>query len=388
MSACKKDNNKERAPEITQIRAISPDPNDSVLSMAGPGQTIVIQGNYLSSAMEVYFNGYPAPFNSAIITETDLVITVPGDMPFALLDPAKLNTIRVITRYGEITYSFPIVPPPPSVEWVSSEFALTGDRVTINGLYFFFIDKVTFPGNIEVTTDIVTNDAGTMLEVTVPPGVTKGPISVTGVFGTGTSYFSFRDDNTSDVISNFDNSLSALNNWANATITDDAVAYPNNTGKYARFKFENIGSGNGVWWEGGRSLNFEVSSFEWVPVANLNDPPANWAVKFEVNTKIPWKGGVLIVDKDYGWNFQGRYAPWSTAAGGEYVSNGWKTAVIPLSNFRKDLGSGAGITSLGELVGGSGTGAMNIYFVNNHSGATAIDAVDIAIDNIRVVRLR
>jgi len=101
---------------------------------------------------------------------------------------------------------------------------------------------------------------------------------------------------------------------------------------------------------------------------------------------VPWKGGILLVDRNYGWTYQARYAPW--ASGAEYKSNGWKTVVLPLSVFRKDKGVGDPISKLSDFIAADGSGGLNLFFVNDQTGATAVDAVDFAIDNIRVVRLR
>jgi hypothetical protein len=245
---------------------------------------------------------------------------------------------------------------------------------------------VTFPGNVDVTTNIVTNASGTTMEVTVPAGVsaTGGPLTVTNRYGVGTSFLRFNDLNTG-VLCNFDN-INTINNWAGVTISNDATAFPNNTGTYARMTYTGVAAGDGAWWQGGRSINIETAG-QWVPVANLVDPPANWAFKFEINTKVPWKGGMMLIDKDYSFNYQARYEPWA-AAGGEYKSEGWKTVVIPLSNFKQSSGTGAGFTSLSTFLGTSGMGGFNIFFVNNGAGATAIPLFDVAVDNMRVARIK
>jgi hypothetical protein len=266
---------------------------------------------------------------------------------------------------------------------MTNEMAVAGERVTLYGANFFFVDKVIFPANIDVTTNIITNPAGTILQVTVPPGVTPGPIKVTNRYGTGTTFWSFNDVNTG-VICNFDN-INTINNWAGVTISNDGTVFPNNKGNYARMKYDNIAAGDAAWWQGGRSINIEVSSL-WVPTANLSDPPANWAVKFEINTKLPWKTGRILVDKDYSFNFQSRYEPWASA-GGEFKSEGWKTVVLPLSTFKKNAGTGAGFTNIADFLP-SGTGGFNIFFVNDGTGAATIPAFDVAIDNIRVTRIR
>lgn len=381
ISGCKK-NNDERPPVIERIRALSPAPNDSILSKAGPGQIVVIQGQYLATTRAIYFNGYPAPFNSALFSDENLPVTIPADMPFASLDVAKLNTITVVTAFGETTFKFPIVPPPPAITSMSNEMAIAGDHVTIYGNNFFFVEKVIFPGNIEVTSDLVTNASGTTLDLTIPTGITEGgPIQVINRYGTGTSFLLF-NDLTTGVLCNFDN-VSTLNNWAGAMITNDASEFQGSRGNYARLTYSDIVAGDGTWWCCGRSLNIEVP-MQWVPTANLNDPPENWAFKFEINTKVPWKEGTILLDKDYGWNFMGRVEPWNT--GSEYKSDGWKTIVVPLSNFKKSNGTGTPPANLTSFLGASGKGGFNLYFVNN--GTTAVTAFDAALDNFRVARIK
>src|SRR5690348_3960257 len=91
-TSCNKEDSGAK-PTIKQLRAITPAPNDSVLTKAGPGQTVVIQGENLATTMQIYFNGYPAPFNSALFSDNNLAVTIPADMPFASLDQSKLNTV-------------------------------------------------------------------------------------------------------------------------------------------------------------------------------------------------------------------------------------------------------------------------------------------------------
>ncbi|MFI5188199.1 MAG: glycan-binding surface protein [Chitinophagales bacterium] len=381
MNGCKKNNN-ENPPVIEKLRAISPTPNDSTLTMAGPGQTVVIQGRNLATTKEIFFNGYPAPFNSALFSDQNVTVAIPADMPFASLDQSKLNTIRIVTAFGETIFNFPIVPPPPVISSMTNEMAVAGDNVTLYGNNFFFIDKVIFPGNVEVNSDIITNDAGTSLNLTVPSGITQGgPIQVVNRYGTGTSFLLFNDV-TTGVLCNFDN-VNTLNNWASATITNDPTDFPGNNNNYARLTYANIPAGDWTWWCCGRSLNDETA-LPWVPAANLSDPSANWALKFEVNTKVPWKNGSIILDKDYSWNYVGKFAPWNT--GSDYNSNGWKTIVIPLSEFKNSNGTGSAASSLTALLGSNGTGGFNLYFINDDT--KPVVSFDAAFDNFRVARIK
>jgi hypothetical protein len=124
-----------------------------------------------------------------------------------------------------------------------------------------------------------------------------------------------------------------------------------------------------------------------VPVSNLGESPANFALKFEINTKVPWKNGTILLDKDYGFNYMGRYEGWKTGSGSaDYNSAGWKTIVFPLSNFKQSNGTGNPLPNLTALVGSNGAGGFNLYFVNN--GTDQVVSFDAAIDNFRVVRIK
>jgi Surface glycan-binding protein B xyloglucan binding domain/IPT/TIG domain len=387
IASCKKDSN-TGVPVITRLRAVSPAPNDSVLTKAGPGQTVVIQGSNLGSTLQVYFNGYPSPFNSALLADDNIVVTIPADMPFASLDQAQLNKVKVVTTNGEVTFEFPIVPPPPVVSAASNEYAMAGDHLILTGNNFFFVDKVIFPGNIEVATNIVTNATGTSLEVTVPAGITAaGPLKVKNRYGLGTSLLLFNDFVTG-VLCNFDN-INTLNNWAGASIkTAAATEFPGNTGGYANLKYGSIPANDFVWYGGGRSLNVEIKG-PWVPVANISDPLDNYAVKFEVNAKSAWKGGSLFIVRDYTWDFLARYEPW--IGNPEFKTNGWQTVVIPLSMFKSKAngqdGTGSPAASITALLGGgSGMAGINIFVINAQNAV--LPSFDIAVDNFRVAKIK
>jgi hypothetical protein len=381
--ACKKEN--KQAPQIRQIRAIAPAPNDSVLTKAGPGQIIVIQGANLATTSQIFFNGYPASFNSALLSDENLVVTVPADMPFASLPQDKLNTIRIVTNYGELIYQFPIVPPPPVIVAMTNEYARAGEKVILAGNNLFYIDKVIFPGAVQVTS-VATNASGTLLELTVPAGISQsGPLQVMNRYGSTTSLLLY-NDTTTGMLCNFDN-VNTLNNWANATVTSNSTDFPGNKGTYVRFKFTDIPAKDFVWYGGGRSINCEVS-LPWVPVANLNQPLDNYALKFELNTKVPWTGGSLFIVKDYSWTYLARLEPWTTSA--NFNTNGWKTVVVPLDQFKtkannKD-GTGSPASSLTTMLGGSGAGGVNMFVINDSESVLA--AIDIAIDNIRVIKIK
>jgi hypothetical protein len=384
--ACKKSTS-EAAPVITGLRASSPAPYDSSLTMAGPGQVVVIQGSGLAAAKQILFNGYSATFNSALFANNTIIVQIPANMPFASLDPKQLNTVKVITPYGQAVYTFPIIPSAATITGMSNENALAGDRVTIYGSSFFFVEKVVFPGGIEVTTNLSANNTGNELQVTVPAGITKsGPIMVKTIYGSTTSILLFNDLVTgvlhnSDNVSNF--------SWGCDVVSDPSL-FPGGHGTYNRMTFSGVNGGDGAWWSGGRSLN--TNGAQWVPSANLADPLASYALKFEIYLKQPWSAGKFFIVKDYNWTCLALYSPWLNADGSTtaYTTNGWRTVTIPLTEFRtkKDNNDGTGDSapSLKTLVGDNGAGGLDIMFINN--GTAAVENFDAAIDNVRIVKIQ
>jgi hypothetical protein len=384
--ACKK--NSSEAPVITGIRASAPAPNDTTLTKADPGQVVVIQGAHLANATQILINGYAIPFNPALFADNSIIVQIPADMPFGQLNADELNTVKVVTPDGVATYSIPIAPAAATITGMSNENAMAGDRVTIYGNSFFLVKKVVFPGGKEATTNLVANDVGTQLQVTVPAGITAGgPITMETTYGTATSVFLFNDlvqgvIHNSDNVSNFD--------WGCDVVTDPTL-FPAGHGVYNRMNVSNVGAGDAGWWNSGRSLN--TKSVQLMPAANLNDPVSNYALKFEINLKTTWSAGKLFILKDYNWTYVALYSPWLNADGSvaPFTTTGWYTVSIPLTTFKTkgangNDGMGSSAASLNALLGNNGTGGLNFFFINN--GTTMIEKFDMAIDNIRIVKIR
>ena len=381
-AACKKNNN-ENAPSISRVRANLPAPNDSSLSKAGPGEWVVIEGSGFSTTNAVFFNGWPAQFNATLFSDNSMVVLIPADMPFASLEQSKLNTIQVITQFGQTTYTFPIEPPPPIITAMSNEMAFADETVTITGNNFFFIDKVVFPDNKEATTGIVTNESGTTLTVKVPAGITgSGPIKVINRYGADTSVLLFNDMVTG-MLNNYDN----VNNFEwGAGSSSSSADYPGNHGTYGVMAAAGISGGDFGWWNGSRSIN--IKSATWLSSSELTKPVDNYALKFEISVKKPWSAGSIFIVKDYNWTYLARYEPW-VGTGGSFSVNGWQTVTIPLSSFKTKAngadGTGSAPSSLSVLLG-SGAGNTNLMFVN--TGTTTVQDFEAAIDNIRVVKIK
>lgn len=377
--SCKKDNT-AAAPSIRQLRAISPKPNDSTLSAALPGQIVVIQGANLATTTQIWFDGFAAAVNTALYSDTTLVVTVPA-IAWDSVPAGKLNTVTVVTAGGSATYKFVITPPTPSITYVSNEMAQAGQTIVITGANFYGITKVTFPGNIAAAS--FTRNSVTQVTATVPAGITTGgTLSVTGTYGTGVSVLLF-DDFTTGMLTTFDDGNFS---WGCST-TNDATLCPNNNGTYSRIAVSGVGAGDFAWYDGVRSMN--TNGVTWIASAHMADAVGSYALKFEMYLRKPWGGSSFYITKDYSWTYLARYEPWKTSGTGTYTTSGWTTVVIPLTTFKTKAGSldgtGASVATLAALVGG-GSGVLNFMFIN--SDATAAPAFDGAFDNFRIVKIQ
>src|SRR5215217_6747692 len=77
MSACKK-NNIAQNPLITRVVNYAASPKDTVVHTVAAGQWVVVQGSNLGGVSQVTFNGAPATINSALCTDSNIVIQIPS----------------------------------------------------------------------------------------------------------------------------------------------------------------------------------------------------------------------------------------------------------------------------------------------------------------------
>ncbi|GGI24467.1 hypothetical protein GCM10008119_12800 [Pedobacter mendelii] len=387
-TACKKTNN-EQPPVITKLRAITPAPNDSTLTKVGSGQNVVIQGSNLKTVSAVYFSGFPATFNSALVGDDNFVVTVPSIL-FSSIPKGQENTIRLVTKFGETSFTFPISPPPPVVSSVSNEYTLPGQTITLYGQYLYLITNITFPGGADGT-NIVSKSDGTSCTVTVPSSATSGDIIVK-TQGGSTAYSSYNDKVTG-MLCNFDD----INSYSyGASVISDQTLYPGATGKYARMFTGAISAFNYAWYDPNRSIN--LNDVQWVPQANLADPVSSYVLKFEISVKEPWGGGGLMIRRSEGsWLYLARYEPWKAIAPVPFKSDTWYTVTIPLTQFKTKTsngeGTGTSAPTLNDLiktattVNNTGKGPLVFMYIND-TATPVTTKFDVAIDNIRIVRAR
>ncbi|MFB6456591.1 glycan-binding surface protein [Chitinophaga sp. Hz27] len=392
LASCKKDNDVSGPPVIDKITLLDSAKTDSAFVKALPGTLLLVTGKNLSGLTSVKFNGMDAYFNPAYNTNTHLIITIPGNAPTEATVPNVTNIITFTTNHGATTYSFVVDVPPPAISSVSNENALAGDSVYIYGSSLYLIEKIVLPGNRTIT-DVVTTPAGTYVGFVMPDlGNDTGRLVLYGKLGTAMSDGPLNDHQSGDVISNLTNDGEAgeqpVFNWAwwGANRSNDASMFPGTRGYYLQSVFGGLSANDPAWWNGGRSGNFNAVNV--LPAAARTQPAANYALKFEVNTKEPWKAGVNVLR--LGDNFAFRYLPYTNASDKVFdTQNEWRTVTVPLSSFKKAdngvEGTGANAVTVSDVLDAAGTVTFTYHIITE---ADPVDAYNTAYDNFRIVKIK
>ncbi|WP_439558438.1 glycan-binding surface protein [Dyadobacter sp.] len=318
------------APVISNVRLLDPTKADSSLSAAEPGSLIVIQGQNLGSVLKVYFNDFEATFNSALGSNSNIVIAIPAEAPTKATDARVSSKIRVVTNGGEATYDFVLTAPSPVISGMYLEFIKLGGNIMIGGEYFYNIKSV----KVGDTNLQIVNSTVNSITAKMPATALSGIVTVEGEFGTAKTNFKVNDIEGNMI--NFDIPATSWGSevcWGAAPIipaTDPGAI----SGKYSRIKGTKLPATgyNDAW-------VFSTCSFDFKLPAG---PASERQFKFEHNIAEPWKAGkydiTITADKsEYTFSFQ----PWNSTAYAAtgYQTNGWRTAVIELSEFKNAGGN-------------------------------------------------
>jgi len=369
-------------PVITDVRVVSKP--DTSITAIGAGSLIVIEGSNFTGVKLVLFNDFAAAFNPNYVTDKTIIVTIPEDAPTEVTDPNAPNQIKVVAEGGTATFDFALLPPPPQI-LVLNEFTKPGEEMVLYGTNIFLVEKVILPGNIEVT-DFTVNEEGTILTFTLPANATEpGPIQLK------TKYTTVESPAINDVtgmLVNFDD-IGSLE-WGTGESADES-AFPGARGDFALMAFGTIPADNWSWWEWGRSINLPGSTV-WMPQERLSEPLDDYAVKFEMFVKTPWRHGTLLVLKNYNWAYVARLAPWRNTPQKVFETDRWVTVTIPLSMFKTKAnnidGSGEPAPSMEALLG-DGKGNFNLFYVNDRAYSDGPqEGFSTGIDNIRVVKIQ
>ena len=370
-------------PTVDYIRITDPEKSDSLVVSAAINRTISLIGNNLTSIEELWFNDKQAYLNTSFMTSNSLIVSIPNLIPGVVSD-------KIYMRAGKdtLTYDFKVIVPPPVPQAMLCEFVADGEEAIIKGSYL--IDdpnvplEVIFPGGLAGEV-ISVSDSFDEVVVKVPSGAGIGPISVKSIYGSTRSSFFFRDDR--NYILDWD-TLNADGGWRPGIIDDSSPS--GISGNYVRLNGDMVGAAGGGW--NGDELSFNL----WNSSNGRSEEPFysgdldSAVLKFECYVVENWSAAALqmiftpfsvsgtntyITD---GVTPRGLWNPW--AAPGSYITEGWTTVTVPMSEFKfLHDGTDAGSTVTTEMLGG-------LTFFAWHGGVEGQDCrVHLCIDNIRIV---
>ena len=363
-------------PVVKFVRYTDQELGDQLITSAPMGKTIVIVGEGLEGVTKVLFNDLDAKINPTLITANNIVAKIPALMPGEVT-----NTITLTTHKGKSTvFDFAVEIPSPAVSGISCEWAPVGSLATIYGSSFFAREDgtidVSFPGNVAATVKSFTN---TSITFEVPAGAAKGNIVVENDYGKGRSVFTYKD-NTGIFIDG--ENPEAWNNWGLSAGFDTTGGIDEN---YVILK-----GTTGEWAWPGNSIQLYYVRNDGTPIVTEGDV-ADYALRMEVNCKS-WNGTPMLVWFDDpgeahsvdGTAAQYHWKPYLTAPNKSYVTDGWVTVTMPLSEFiysKDESDKSRKISSLNNVKN------LSIMFFGPAGTDNTDFTLEMYLDNIRLVKL-
>lgn len=361
---CEKDeqiNNGE--PSIDYVRVTPPEQSDSLLVAAFQGSLVAIIGENLGGTVEIWFNDLQADLNPVYVTDQSILVSVPTDVPIEVT-----NKIRLVFGNGDVlAHDFEVDISEPQINSMKSEYVFDGEVATIYGDFFYEPITVTFAGGLEAEVLSSAGDDAKVLNVVVPEGAQKGPITVTTNFGSTESDFWFRDDRniilSSDPFTGW---------WNEGFVIDPTEIGPNDppsiNGNYIRVS-QVIGAWSWTEVAGGAADAMGPIAQNFPDDAIVS--PEKYFLKFEVNTVKPYNNSLIRLNFGLPAEVNDAYF-WRPP----FDSQGeWETVAIPLEqifNAYIDLG-------VTPVVNDAGYWTRILIFDGNE-----LDC-DIAFDNFRIV---
>lgn len=383
-------------PAIERVRTTDPTTADSAFTSATLGSTIAILGTNFLGTQEVYLNDYPLGVNTAYVTNNSVIVTVGDSVPTVATDPNVPNKLRLVTKSGESVIDFQTLPPAPQVLQVKNQYLKAGDKMTLFGRYFYFVDTVYFPGeDVYVTSGFETNAAGTTLSVTVPDGLDfseSQTISVVTKSGGSATNRNTQIFNGRGMVADFDTDGALKWPWDwGWGISGDMIkpSQPGIEGIEGDFGGMNQAFPASYGWNNDKVINLAnwggEQIFPTTPADEYNPgaPAASFDIRFDiaVNTTANITGLSLQL--------------WYPSKNGAELSYD-----IPLSDFIKTtdgswytlsaainrLTNGSTrLNTYGDFLAGDGGGVKQLRLLIVNTTSNDIQAV-VGIDNVRVVR--
>lgn len=357
-TACEKDDSDEGGGIITINKVFLQDVNSTVqdreVTFGRLGQLLRIQGSGFTNLKELYINGYSTYFNPVYISNNSMIVRISGETPTVEAEEEVRNTIRLVNSNNEATISFEIRASAPSITNISNTLPLPGEMITVYGTGLIEVNKVVFPGEVEVLDGIASDEDGEFFTVTMPNGVSDegGAIFINSSNGGAYSpaYFNFKKG----VILDFDgNGSQGFWSWSDtgSMINDEDL-------ESASIGIENVSQGTYVAHRPSRLNSFEPATNrntevwtagndvdDWrgqiTPYIPVTTPLNEVAFQFDIYVPEAWGGSgflkVCLVNGLNGGEWSGasyNYVPWVVDGEVEaFQTTGWTTVTIPLNKI-------------------------------------------------------
>ena len=157
-SSCSDDDNSSGgasagAPVVESVMPSGYDEAGNVLpltpvTIGDPKNYYIIHGKGLLSTQKVYFNDFDTYFKPVFVTDTDIIILIDENTPYA----DASNELKVVTNNGTVVYPFMIAPPAPTFNGFNFINCAAGDEVIIKGK--FFLNPVVTLAKLSVNSSV------------------------------------------------------------------------------------------------------------------------------------------------------------------------------------------------------------------------------------------
>lgn len=355
-TACDNSDSNEGGGPITITKVFLEDVNSSVpdreVNFARLGQLLRIEGSGFRGLKKVYINGYSTYFNVVFVTDNSMLVSVSADTPILDADPDVRNTIRFANDSNETVFPFEIRSAKPVITNISNTLPKAGETITVYGTGLTEVSKVVFPGNIESTAGITSDEDGESFTVVVPSGVTEngGSLFVQtsngGVYSP--AYFNFKKG----VLLNFDGQ-GQHGFWGSSTSMiqpADLESVATGTGSVSQGKYVAHRPTRIVSFDAAKNRCTEVWTAgngvdDWrgqlTPYIPASTPLDKVALQFDIYVPNDWKDTgflkVCMANNFNGGEWAGavyNYVPWIVDGKSvAFKTTGWTTVTIPLNKF-------------------------------------------------------
>jgi hypothetical protein len=353
-AACKED--KSGGGPITITKVYLEDAESTVpdreVTFARLGQLLRIEGSGFIGLKKVYINGYSTYFNPVMVTDKSMLVSVSNSTPTVEADATVRNTIRLANDDYETSFPLTIMSAAPRITNISNTMPVAGETITVQGTGLIEVSKVVFPGNIEVTSGIISDVDGEFFTVTVPAGVSEDGGSLFILCSNGgaysPAYFNFKKG----ILLNFDGS-GTQGSWGSSTsmiksadLESTAIGSGNlSQGIYVPHRPSRIASFaaatnrcSEVWTAGNGVDNWRTQLTSYIPASTAL---SQVAFQFDIYVPEAWSGSgflkICLVNGFNGGEWSGNcynYVPW--IVDGKVVpfqTTGWTTVTIPLTKL-------------------------------------------------------